>query len=147
MKLSHALLYIIFIVSYILLINFVSEIYTPGVSFNNYLTILDSGTQTIGLSETVSITIFRPRWWGNIEESNSKSTAYLANMIPLPIKNNGINYVKFHVIFFVLLFLLIYKKESHKTNNNTKKIDNGVNQYNKFPSPNFHASEVEISYE
>lgn len=141
MKISIFLFYLGITIVYIFLINLIAENVINFSSQNYSITSYDSyGTaQIVGVSDSVSIGVLRPRPYGKILEKDNNSKLYLLNLIPLPLKHNGVSFIKFHIIFLIFLLFLIYrqKKKSEKTRPNTENVNYKVGKYNELPPLNF----------
>lgn len=160
MKISIFLLYLGIILFYIILINVIAE-NIINFSLQNYSIISYNSyeiAQVVGVSDSVSIGVLRPRPYGKIIEIGDNSKLYLLNFIPLPLKYNGTNYEIYHLIFACLLIFYIHKtrqKEklqsptrkkpelfndegtSQQTRSNSQNIDNRMDKYNELPPLNF----------
>ena len=125
MENKNILIYILSFMGYILIINFIANfISLQDFSFSNLSETMTGGdSQKIGLGSSVSLSINRPRPYGNTVESGGNSKLYLFGLIPLPLKSNGINFIYFHIIFALIIVILLYRNLG-KTGNNGKKINN-----------------------
>lgn len=138
MKKSKILIYSSIILSYLLIINFISEfIIIQNVYPENFSSsISGGGSQKIGLGDSVSVSIKRNRPYGSILEENGNSKLKLLGLIPLPLKSDGINFIYFHLIFAAIIIYFLYR-DLGKTGNDRKNVNNVMNEYNKPPSSNF----------
>jgi hypothetical protein len=92
---------------YILAINFISTIdFSVAQQIIDGETSLDSGIINIGVGDSVSYSITRPRWYGTIYEDQNNAKLYLFEIIPLPMKN----YVYVHFIFLIGIGSFLYFK-------------------------------------
>jgi hypothetical protein len=67
---------------------------------------IDSGMVNIGVGDSVSYQIKRPRWYGTIYEDQNNAKLYLFEIIPLPMKN----YVYVHFVYLIILTSFLYFK-------------------------------------
>lgn len=66
------------------------------------------GTVYVGMSDSVSVQVFRDRWYGDIYEEPGKiSNLYLFNLIKLPIKVKEKSWVLYHWVFFILMTIFV----------------------------------------
>ena len=101
---------IVFLFLYIIIINIWAYTTLEETSqlIDEQQSILDSGT-TIKLttSDSTSVSIKRPRWYGTIFESNGSSMVKLFNFISLPLDVNGFNYAVIHILVFILSIIAL----------------------------------------
>jgi len=118
------------IILYLILTNFGAGFITQQVQTSNQTQ--GGGTMlTIGIQDSVSISVTRPRFYGTIEEANGNSILYLAKIIPLPLKKEGFSFMYFHIPFLVLL-LIILMKGGQKDNEEKREIYPVVRDSNGF---------------
>ena len=103
------ILIISLIIGYILIINVIAELSISLPIQENNINNNEDGNTKISISDSVSVSVYRERIYGNIYENNGNSKLYLLWFVPLPLKSRGIGYVKFHILFLILLTLLLYK--------------------------------------
>lgn len=107
------------IFTYLIIINLINTIIqnTNFSTIQNETIRIESGAvQEFGFGSSVQVSVTRPRFYGVILEQNKNSVLYFFYLIPLPLKNNNLNFIKFHLIFAVLLFIfiLIFRKKETK---------------------------------
>ena len=121
-KLALKIALIVFIiVIYIFSINLFASLINSSSETQTISGVISGRLNTrISLSESVSITITRNRWYGKIIINNGIEYLYLFNLIRLPKKIQNYNFVIFHLIFLVTLILFtillfiekkVYKEE------------------------------------
>lgn len=111
---------IIIIVSifYLFYINIYATIdFSQNIEGFNNEQIIDGGTNVIiGMSDDVSVSVTRDRWYGTIIENGDTKNLYFFDKIKLPLLINGINYVLYHIVFLILMIcsILIYEFQKKK---------------------------------
>lgn len=103
------ILIISLIIGYIFIVNVIAELPLNLAIQDNYNSQIDDGNVKIGVSDSVSVSVYRQRIYGNIYETNGNSKLYLFGFAPIPLKSKGIGYIKFHIVFLALLALFSYK--------------------------------------
>ena len=95
------------IFTYIVAINVLAMVFSiPGISFGGEdQTSMDTGEVRISLSDSVSTSVKRNRWYGTILEDGADSdrsrTLYTLGLIPLPLESGGVSLLFFHAILII----------------------------------------------
>jgi len=103
---------ILTIILYLLLVNFIFNfwIFNDNIEIVNG-TYYDPATEKLGFSDSVDISVKRPRFYGTYYENynNDEKNIYLKlfNIIKLPIRNNALNFVYVHLLFLLIIFLIL----------------------------------------
>lgn len=105
-KIFWAIILILSIILYLIAINFISNINLTKVNYESSGEKI-SDEKDISVSDSVSVSVFRSRFYGKIVESNDNSKLYLFWFIPVPLKSKGVSFVKFHIILLSLILLII----------------------------------------
>jgi len=103
------LLVLFLVIGYILTINIFANLIL--ITSNNQeittKTIIKGGTTVnIGVSESVSVTVTRNKFYGTIIINNGKEYLYLFDFIMLPKKIKNYNFIWFHLIFLSIIILV-----------------------------------------
>jgi hypothetical protein len=105
-KMKNIIIISLVIFSYIILFNVLSYISIP--IDNQILTTENkSNKQNLGLIDSVGISVHRQRFFGEIVQDSDKTTLYILNVIPLPMKLFNIDFTWFHRMFFLVSILLL----------------------------------------
>lgn len=127
---------ILLILGYIVVINALSSVNVKNLFSNtgtaipegctiinaSYYECSNSGfTQKVGISDQLSFSIERPRWYGTIYESGKEKNVKIFGLINLPLKHDGTDYGMIHIFAFLslmaiisIMFLIKYEQD-HKT--------------------------------
>lgn len=99
---------------YIILINtfnYFSSYYQPIQNQIIQKQITGVGIEVAHVSTSLAVSVQRKRWYGKIYEiidgQGKISNLYLLGFIKLPLVNAGINYITFHILFFILILIYI----------------------------------------
>ena len=96
------------IVIYIFSINLFASLINFSSQQQSISNVISSGLiVVVGFSDSVSITVTKKRWYGEIIINNGIEHLFLFNLIKLPKKIQSYNFVIFHLIFLVTLILFI----------------------------------------
>lgn len=98
------------VIFYLGLINLIAKFVTIPNFKNIEGNKLSVETTVIGIHDSVSVSVKKPRWYGTIYQKDFKSDLELFGFIPLPLKAKNINYLYFHLPFIICLFILIQLK-------------------------------------
>ena len=93
-----------------------------------------SGTlEKIGVGESISVTVVRPRWYGTIYVDSGattyKETLSLFGLISLPLKYNENSYGGAHLTIIIILTLMIIGAIIWDIASNKNKYDNAYEGY------------------
>jgi len=109
------IIYAVVIVLYVFLINFVPLLLESSwkIRSKQDINYEMSMSEQIGISDDVSVTVVRERFYGKIYQYDEDSYVYLLYFVKLPLKIDGKDYLWFHVLFtvIVLVSLFLLKKE------------------------------------
>lgn len=115
------------IVLYVILISMITYIATIDLSeFNNSYN--SEGVQTggsvinMGMSDSVTVSVKRIRWYGEINEFDNRVYLDLFKIVRIPIKVNGFNLLILHIVFFSMLIagnLVIFIVRRYEKENET----------------------------
>lgn len=110
------ILSLIIIVIYVVLANFVSA----NISFSEEEGIILGGKSdlNLGFSDSVSIEITRPRWYGTITELETESDIQMLNIFPLPLRDGNFNWIYVHLLLLLGVGGIIKFKEKKKWDSN-----------------------------
>ena len=101
------LLCVVIGIGYIILIGPVSSIFLSSNSENNIIkqVIVDSGGSNVqlGVSDGISVSVVRNRWYGKINEENGIESLKLFNLVKVPLKVGSFNFIWIHAIVFIVL--------------------------------------------
>ena len=107
------ILAIAFVLVYLFFINAIA--YSLYASSNNEELNTNSennGDIKLGVSDSVDVSVTRPRFYGTIIENSSKNTKisllYLLNIIKIPLNSGGISFLFIHILFLIVLIFFIY---------------------------------------
>lgn len=101
--------------AYLLIINFIANninFITPSLEPEEEFT--NPKWQKIKVGGSVSASVFRPRWYGNIVENDKNSKLYFLEFIPIPLKSQDISFIEFHFIFLILISIIYCKDAKNK---------------------------------
>ena len=98
------------IAGYVVLINLVAPLVAfqnSGAADSNSVTGNDGGGVKVGMSDSVSVTVQRNRWYGKIIENAGDdsriSYVYLFNFLRLPLIANKFNFVYVHILMLIAI--------------------------------------------
>lgn len=98
---------------YIFLINPISLLIATNISpriVTDKITEVGGSNVQLGVSDEVSVTVTRNRWYGQLNDENGIQVLYLFKMIKIPLKTNSINFLFIHEIVLVILVGLPIKE-------------------------------------
>ena len=112
---KHFIIAGILLIIYIIIINafnaLASYSFFPKEQIIENQIIKDSGIENAHVSDSLTISVSRKRWYGKIYEAinaeGKVSNLYILGFIRLPLTNININYAVFHILFFVTLLIYI----------------------------------------
>ena len=112
---KHFIIAGILLIIYIIIINafnaLASYSFFPQEQIIENQIITDSGIKNAHVSDSLTISVSRKRWYGKIYEvinaEGKVSNLYILGFIRLPLTNININYAVFHILFFVTLLIYI----------------------------------------
>jgi hypothetical protein len=108
------------LLAYLIIINFAANILSnPESSAGQEVRRYDNGDIVVGVSDSVAVSVVRPRWYGTIYEESWATTKlarlYLFGFIPIPVNVNGSGLFFVHLIFIAAIAAAIgYAKKRIK---------------------------------
>lgn len=91
------------ILIYILLISFITE---PVTNMIGQTQLKGGGMLEIGVGNKVDVSIQRNRWYGTYMGTGSTESLYLFNILKIPTKINGTDYMPLHIILISVLIII-----------------------------------------
>ena len=106
------MLVVFLIIAYLFVINYL-DFSKEDVFVGGSLNIGQEGSLTLHTSDSVGVSVKRPRIYGTIYEAEGISELLLLNFIPIPIKK-GISYKYIHLTFLLLIIFILLKGGKNK---------------------------------
>ena len=124
---------------YVILANFAASVLIEDINMNteNFYKTGNPNVVRVGFSESVSVSVTKPRFYGTIYETGKISNLDFFNLFNIPIKVNGTNWSYAHLIALMslIIFIKIKFKEEKKWSNSGDTYPCGEEQlsYSQYP--------------
>jgi len=93
---------------YVFIINFIAS-NPSSLSQEENSREREGSSQKIEIGNSVSVSVVRTRVYGKIIESGGDSQLLFMGFLPIPLKSNGMDYIKIHLGFLVIIFYIVLK--------------------------------------